>query len=241
MRQNTVYNQVVPKFKKVLRGYSPAEVDAFIQEMVYYYDILIEEKQKLLAEIKAYRRQKKYLSDLLIRSKQQVENILAEARQKARNLLIEAEQQRQKMELDLIKSLQQKNTHLVGKYFLLAQKHLDELEREFTGEMKNTFKQCSVEQNLPQGAIFENTIRTNSIFGREKQATVVTEVEAILAGRTLERDIVDQNNNVILPKGTVVTPRIIEIIICKGLYGELIEALDSGQVNQRKEGQTVAG
>jgi hypothetical protein len=215
----------VPQFKRVVGGYSPREVDAFIAEMIYCYDQLIDEKQKLLAEVKVFRKQKLHLSELLIQSRQEIETIIGEAKQKADSLLKEAEAAREMMEQDIMNAYQQKSAGLMSKFFFLAKKSLEELDHQFSAEVKKTFTEAD----------------QSSALTREKQMAEYTGADTVLIGRVLATDLHDDRGNVIVHHGAVITPRLLETIIGKGYYGELIEALDPVPDLKRKDDKSVAG
>lgn len=48
----------------------------------------------------------------------------------------------------------------------------------------------------------------------------------LLLGLTLQEDLLDYKGNIICSKNTVITSQLIENLISKGLYGELIAAAD---------------
>jgi DivIVA domain-containing protein len=52
---------------------------------------------------------------------------------------------------------------------------------------------------------------------------------SLLLGLTLQEDLLDSNGNVICNKNTIITSQLIENLISKGLYGELVFAADQSK------------
>ena len=137
----------------------------------------------------------------------------------------EAEAAREMMEQDIMNAYQQKSAGLMGKFFFLAKKSLEELDHQFSAEVKKTFTEAD----------------QSSALTREKQMAEYTGADTVLIGRVLATDLHDDRGNVIVHHGAVITPRLLETIIGKGYYGELIEALDPVPDLKRKDDKSVAG
>lgn len=61
----------------------------------------------------------------------------------------------------------------------------------------------------------------------ESISTKLEEKEySLLLGRLLQEDIKDYDGNIIVEKDTIITSSMIESLISKGLYGELVSAAD---------------
>ncbi len=56
---------------------------------------------------------------------------------------------------------------------------------------------------------------------------------SFLLGLTLQEDLLDYKGNVICEKNTIITSQLIESLISKGLYGELVSAADSSKGVER--------
>lgn len=56
---------------------------------------------------------------------------------------------------------------------------------------------------------------------------------SLLLGLTLQEDLLDYKGNVICEKNTIITSQLIENLISKGLYGELVSAADPSKGVER--------
>ena len=88
------------KFEKAAFGYKPEEVDAFINEIIYSYDVMYQEKtaaeEKLLVlaeKLEEYRANEDSLKTVLLGAQKLGENIVRDSKAKAEVLLSDAENQ----------------------------------------------------------------------------------------------------------------------------------------------------
>ena len=88
------------KFEKGAFGYKPEEVDAFISEIIYSYDVMYqektaaEEKMLVLAEkLEEYRANEDSLKTVLLGAQKLGENIVRDSKAKAEVILADAENQ----------------------------------------------------------------------------------------------------------------------------------------------------
>ena len=88
------------KFEKAAFGYKPEEVDAFISEIIYSYDVMYqektaaEEKMLVLAEkLEEYRSNEDSLKTVLLGAQKLGENIVRDSKAKAEVILADAENQ----------------------------------------------------------------------------------------------------------------------------------------------------
>ena len=88
------------KFEKAAFGYKPEEVDAFISEIIYSYDVMYqektaaEEKMLVLAEkLEEYRANEDSLKPVLLGAQKLGENIVRDSKAKAEVILADAENQ----------------------------------------------------------------------------------------------------------------------------------------------------
>ena len=88
------------KFEKAAFGYKPEEVDAFISEIIYSYDVMYqektaaEEKMLVLAEkLEEYRANEDSLKTVLLGAQKLGENIVRDSKAKAEVILADAENQ----------------------------------------------------------------------------------------------------------------------------------------------------
>ena len=88
------------KFEKAAFGYKPEEVDAFISEIIYSYDVMYQEKnaaeEKLLVlaeKLEEYRANEDSLKTVLLGAQKLGENIVRDSKAKAEVILSDAENQ----------------------------------------------------------------------------------------------------------------------------------------------------
>ena len=88
------------KFEKAAFGYKPEEVDSFINEIIYSYDVMYQEKtsaeEKLLVlaeKLEEYRANEDSLKTVLLGAQKLGENIVRDSKAKAEVILADAENQ----------------------------------------------------------------------------------------------------------------------------------------------------
>lgn len=113
-------NEIKKKdFKKSLRGYDTAEVDAFLETISMHYEKLLSENKtqatrikSLLSDIEVYKENEANLQRALIRAQEIADELLENARTKAQLIIKEGELTAQKLKQNIEEELFQKKQEL---------------------------------------------------------------------------------------------------------------------------------
>jgi len=126
---------------------------------------------------------------------------------------------------------------LLDRFYLLVRRHVEALDREITSEVQSLVCRLETEiAQIPKPTPERITIAAAAaIEGDATQPSTWQEKEeALLVGCVLQNDLHDPAGNVVAPKGTVVTPELVASAVEKGLYGELVAAVQepTGKVTE---------
>ena len=130
------------KFEKAAFGYKPEEVDAFISEIIYSYDVMYqeknaaEEKMLVLAEkLEEYRANEDSLKTVLLGAQKLGENIVRDSKAKAEVILADAENQVKQVfaeseskiikEKETLVTLQKETTEFKKQLLAMYRQHLE--------------------------------------------------------------------------------------------------------------------
>lgn len=113
-------NEIKKKnFKRSLRGYDTAEVDAFLETISIHYEKLLSENKtqatrikSLLSDIEVYKENEANLQRALIRAQEVADELLENAKTRAQLIIKESELTAQKLKQDIEEELFQKKQEL---------------------------------------------------------------------------------------------------------------------------------
>lgn len=94
--------------------------------------------------------------------------------------------------------------------------NLDEENKELKNDLRNYNKETQI----------ESLSNISNAKWEEKEYS-------LLLGRVLQDNVTDYKGNIVCEKGTIITSLLIENLISKGLYGELITAADPSKGVER--------
>ncbi|MGB9696287.1 MAG: DivIVA domain-containing protein [Ignavibacteria bacterium] len=165
-------NEIKKKdFKKSLRGYDTAEVDAFLETISIHYEKLLSENKtqatrikSLLTDIEVYKENEANLQRALIRAQEVADELLENAKTKAQLIIKESELTAQKLKQNIEEELFQKKQELEG---LKAQNDrlLDEI-RHYLSEKLNELEDFQKNRKILR---MELTTLDNVSFNPEKE------------------------------------------------------------------------
>ncbi len=146
-------------FKTTFRGYKPADVDCFFQEVTRYCHELIGEKKQLEEKLANCREQESYIHAALIKAEKaaaltvteaeeerkkilaaaarEAREIVLEAKQSALGMLEETKQYKQQVE-ELLHQHKQDGEMLLNKLYEYINNHIDSLKDEFFQEITDS-------------------------------------------------------------------------------------------------------
>jgi cell division initiation protein len=226
-------------FPLSIRGYSTKEIDNYIRELLLYCEKLLNENEKYKEKLLDYQTKDEYFKKVLVKAERIAQEVLEDAEKeaneikenaktKSNDIISEAMREKDKVLNDL-KVKKDKYDKLFSRYiqegrsvldtfFVLARKHVDSLKNDFIKEVLNSLEGLDKEfKDLDSAANTEENLVKNDLF---------VEGDALLVGRQLKDNIKDENEEIIITKGTVITPELVNEIIARGFYGELVATLE---------------
>lgn len=247
------------RFRRAFRGYQPREVDHLLAEMLDRYRTLYNTKSELEAKLSAFQEQEDILRGALIRAEEVASEsrrkALAEAdaiRERAQEevariqkaleekvLLLEEETEtyRQKVHQRFF-GYEREARLLLDRFYMLVRRHVDALDQEISGEVQKLLRRLDTEiDSIPKPS--PEVLAEVAVMGKEKEAEENPPAaeddkwrekeESLLVGYLLQSDLCDESGQLVVPKSTVVTPDLIANLIERGLYGELVAAIESSR------------
>lgn len=229
------------QFTKVLRGYDTQEVDDYIDELLKLCQIQENKIRGMEKKLSTYEEQEQILKATLVTAEQTAAAIKNNAALTAKNIQANAE----KKAIDLIKNTENETkiyrnqvnkcffTYerelrlVIDRFYVLARNHMEVLEKELADEIRSAVSSLDTEFNMISKLKLvpitsgKNENKTSSITDKYRERET-----AALLGRVLKQDIYNSEGNLIAKKDTVITPDLINSVIGKGLYGELIVAAE---------------
>jgi len=243
------------RLKRSFRGYRSSDVDGLIAEFLNYYTRLYTEKSELEKRVAFYVEQEAILRNAILHSEQAAASIRADAEAEANNIVLNAQKQAmQKAEemQEQIKRLEEEvraykeNVHkrfytyerearfLLDRFYKLVRNHVELLDKEITSEVQRMINNLDSEiSSLPKPSpdILSQATLSSEEIGELPSSYSHRRWEdaehALLVGCSLISDVRNSKGDVVVSKGTIVTPKLIEDLVSKGLYGELIEAIET--------------
>jgi len=229
-------------FARGLRGYDVQEVDNFINELLEFCYSLENQNKTLQGKVEAYNQQEEFVKEALIAAQQTAAYIKSTAENIAKDIQSNAE----KDALELFKNTE-KETQIyrdsvykcfysyerelrlvIDHFYSLARNHMHQLEKSLSQEIQTVVSRFDNDyNNLPKFSISiksnkDSNVKANLISDKFKEKEY-----SILLGRLINRDILNPEGYIVVKKDTVITPEVITTLIRKGLYGELIEAVEN--------------
>ncbi|HHV65555.1 MAG TPA: hypothetical protein GXX46_10895 [Peptococcaceae bacterium] len=228
------------QFSKSLWGYNVQEVNSYINELLSYCQSLSNEIKTLEKKLSYYEKQEQCLASTLVIAEQaataiknnaneKAKSIEALAEKKATELLKKAESEAKMYRDNIYNSFYtyEKQLRLViDRFYALARNHMESLEKEFVEEVRTAISKLDKEFNVqPRLKLVSNTKQEESKSNILLKNLKERETAALL-GRILKKDIKNSEGHLIAKKNTVITPDLLNSLIGKGLYGELIAAAE---------------
>lgn len=237
------------KFDNSLQGYNQKQVDRYLKKMIVYYEEVYKERNQLENRIFEYKKQDEQLRKALVRVEETTEEIKKKAEDEAYIIIKKAKKEADEIRYKAIKSANtiKKSTVIENEEITkkaLNNKQLYEIEtkkiisiiyskvrnsinylnedisKELEGYIKNIDESILVDSSKKG---FNNKISYNN---KDTDKWRLKE-EELLVGYQITKDIVDSNGDLIVPKKTIVTPEIIQILIKKEVYGEIFTSIES--------------
>lgn len=240
------------RFRRSLFGYRRKEVEKCMAGLLERYRAVYAEKEALGAKLAAYEKQEEMLRRALIRAEEAAEAIKREAEKKAEALRAqaasaaasarkEAEARLEAMEKEVddyrqklyqrYYSYERESRLLLDRFYSLVRRHIDALEKEVISEVQSFVRRVDEDiASIPRPAmptLLETAAATRETSKSEEAAgdDWQEKEEALLVGNALLADIYDEQGQLAVRKGTVVTPELIRSLTARGLYGELVAAI----------------
>ncbi|MEW6723760.1 MAG: hypothetical protein AB1331_02405 [Bacillota bacterium] len=248
-------NSLLYPFRRVRHGYDPEQVETELKRLTEYCSAQEREVASLSKALEKAQ-QRESLAREAVRALEnalkQVENQAGQRREKARG---EADQLREEGQRELTETRrlaariaetivqraeqqarerEEQARHRIfcyerelrltlDSFYTLARRHLRALESDLIDQLRGAVARLDADDApaIPCGGMVQ--VPGESTSGRWGQAE-----HSLLCGRTLARDVVDSEGRMVVPRYSVVTPEMVEDLIERGLYGELIEALMTG-------------
>lgn len=236
------------RFARALQGYNPGQVDRYLQKIMSYYWNVCNEKKELEKKISLYEEQDIHLRKALIRVEEVSEKIeedaLIEANKIRQQAIEEAELIRrgaienaeliknkaidevEKFTQNLIlnqKIYDDRTRKLIGNLYFIIRNKINRLQEELYGELKDYSKELgSILQINQPNKEFETETKKQMNISLDKWKL---KEEELLVGYDIKADIKDEIGTVVIPKSTIVTPEVINLLVEKGLYGELLTVI----------------
>jgi len=242
------------KFDRSLQGYNPSQVDRYLQKITTYYWNVCNEKKELEKKINQYEKQDTHLRKALIRVEEVSGKIEEQASMEAKKIRQQAKDEAELIRMEAIKNaelIKNKAIEEAEKYtqsLILNQKTYDDQTRKLIGNLyfivRNKINRLQdellnelEEYNKEMKFIVQNDHAIKEIDAEPKKQKRTSldkwklKEEELLVGYVIREDIKDEIGTVVIPKAAIVTPEIINNLVEKGLYGELLTAIGN-EVNE---------
>ncbi|EYE89714.1 hypothetical protein Q428_01010 [Fervidicella metallireducens AeB] len=242
-------NQFTTKFNRTLKGYSIEEVNSFINNLIAENEKLKNELTKCKELLEDYTNQEKYIKSALVTAEQTASQIKLNAQNEAKQIIEKAEKERQELIDKTVEETSQFKENIykyfygyehdlrliLNNFYSKARNHIERLEKDFCKDIEDVI--IKYENNYPKNFDYnqqcdvntEENIKLDSIEDRWDKIDT-----SLFLGKQLKKNLCDASGNIIVEKNSILTPRLIENIIDKGLYGELLLALTSIEDNDEE-------
>lgn len=225
-------------FSKVFKGYDAFEVDNYIKELKSEILTLNTKISKLQEEIRKYQEQDSTIKDVLINAQQMASKTKLMAESQADEILRNSKLQAKKIIDCALDELVEYKENIFKIFFGCEHRlkaiidssyskyryHMEQIEKEVSEEVEKLILRYNrdFDKSFP--------LKEAATVDEAKPACDVSELwkvkeDFFLVGKKTESPLSDQDGTVILEKGTTITPKVIDSVIEKGLYGELILSL----------------
>jgi len=167
-------------FKKIFRGYDPAEVDAFLETVSLRYErlhednITLNEKIKTLAsDVEVYKENESTLQRAIVKAQDLAEEVISSAKKRAENIVREAELNCQKIMYDVdrdiltrkqeLEEIKLRNDKVVEDVKLFFMEKLNEMDEFIKNRNVYTMELTKAEEQYPPGKEEETKLKKISI------------------------------------------------------------------------------
>lgn len=227
-------------FTKSFRGYDVIEVDDFITEIIQKYNDLVTEYNILNDSLVQYKKKEDMIHQTLLKAQEISQKMLSESETDAKTRVSDAE----KMKIDILEKAEKeaelykekfryyysKLEHdinaMLEDFYNISRKYLSKLEKEFLTSIKSKIE--ITEKELEEITIPKAPPTSPSEASTKLSNQWQNKENSLILGNKLYKDIRNSKNEVIYEKGTIVTTELIDNLIMKGLYGELISSINLG-------------
>jgi len=242
-------------FNKGLRGYDVQEVNKFIVEVLDFCSNLETENKELKEKVEDYHSKEELIKEVLMAAQQTASDIKKDAENTVRHIQISAENTARDIQTsaenkakELIKSIEEDskdyrdNVHkcyysyerelrlIIDRFYSLSRNHMQQLEKTLTQEIQTVISRFDNDyNNLPKVSISIKSSNKSSIKYNKGLDQFKEKEYSLLLGHVIQQDILDSEGCIVANKGTVITPEVIEDVIKRGVYGELIEAVEKNK------------
>ncbi len=237
------------RFDRTIQGYNPKQVDRYLQKMIFYYSKSCNEKKALEEKIIEYEKQDIHFRKALIRVEETTEEVKEKALKEAREIIEKAQKEadgikkKSLREAEIIKTnaidegdryirnlihncrlYEDQTNKLVETLYSKVRSKIYNLQEDLSVELKDYIK---ILENKIQSTHF-NKYEYKKFFKQNKNSDRWKQKEEeLLVGYEIKKDIKDSKGEIVVPKMTVVTPEILQLLIDKEMYGELFTAIGS--------------
>jgi cell division initiation protein len=236
------YKEIIKnkEFSRTLHGYNPRQVDRYLQKMITYYNVIYNNNKILKRTVLKHEKINKYLNDALIQSEKSSGAIKANALKEAEKIKDNAKREAEaikKKALDDAKKIRSQAIHegqefihhiktnrklfeekakdLIGNLYYVTRGKINSLQRELMEELE-------LYRNKVEGTL---EISTENDYVPEEKMNWKYKEQELVVGYITNKDIKDSKGETIVSKSTVVTTEVIDLLVEKGLYGELFSAI----------------
>lgn len=239
-------NQIPTKFNRTLKGYSIEEVNSFISNLITENEKLKNELARCKESLEDYTNQEKYIKSALVTAEQTASQIKLNAENEAKLIINKAEKERQELINKTVEETSQYKENIykyfygyehdlrliLNNFYSKARNHIERLEKDFCKEIEDVI--IKYENNYPKNFdnIQESHVKIEENINLDPIENRWDKIDtSLFLGKQLKKDLCDASGNIIVEKNSILTPRLIENIIDKGLYGELLLAITSIEEN----------
>jgi cell division initiation protein len=235
------------QFNRTLQGYNPKQVDYFFYSLFSHYKDIYEQKTALEKTVIHFEKKEKYLNSAIIRAEQSTDKIKQSAKLEAECIIKQAEQEAERIRREALidakrvreqainegqafveqhnnkHKLYKENTKslIEGLYYSTRCK-INSIQEDLLNQLENYSR--LMEQSIDNSHEGEPMKGSKDVDWKEREAN-------LLVGKKVIKDILDKEGNIVVSTSTVVTPELLELLVEKGIYGELFSAI-SDDVNE---------
>lgn len=124
---------------------------------------------------------------------------------------------------------------LIDRFSILMKRHVEAMAQEVSADVRELVRRLGADLEIiprpglaapqPPAEAEPGQVAGPASVSEDPSASWIQDELAILSGLTLERDIFDHQGQLVLRRGTVISAEMIQDVIERGLYGELVTAV----------------